>query len=184
MKLVKLILCISISFLLSCSKEDEPINLVCEGIETTNLVKFLVPYEQLSKPVIRTIRVFKDNRDVIRFKDTEIKTRKIIWVINIDNEREIGEYFSTFSDKEKQSEIYKLFENEEKVEVNENEINGKKTKETEYHSGKEISKNFEKYSLKINRLSGEFREELNMNPTNTEFLYVTTGSCKKSEKKF
>jgi len=179
-------LIILLFILYGCSNKQEPIMLVCEGIETltgNQSGKILEPDTKHSK---RTFNFKKEEKiiktGILNF-DTENKSKfkevnKLVWVFSVDNGVEMfeEETYMYLSNKTLSKRDY--------INVSDTELFINETISSEYNDGTKLGL-WEDYSLSVNRISGDFHEQKIENYTKgTSFRIITDGNCKKVDKKF
>ena len=172
--------------LLGCSKKQESIMLVCDGIETTTGSENGKVFEPETQKVKRTFRFFQDERTVkkgyLNFeKDNPQKfkeERKVVWIFSVDNTPEVFEEDTrTFLNNQTDSK----FGN---VSVSDTELFSSIRDTVDYKDDKKLG-SWKDYFVTINRISGDFHEQqLENYKKGTSFRVLTEGNCKKVEKKF
>jgi len=181
-----LIFIFPIVLLVSCSKKEEPIMLVCDGVERTTGGENGKPFDPEVQKVKRTYKFIQDQRVVktgrldfdennpSKFK--EIK--KLVWIFSVDNTPEVFEEDTrTFLLKHSTSRFGNVL-------VSDSELFSS-LKETSEYSDDKKSGVWKDYYVTINRISGDFREQqLENYKKGTSFRVLTEGNCKKVEKKF
>ncbi|AWW46784.1 hypothetical protein DPM18_08155 [Polynucleobacter paneuropaeus] len=185
---MKTLIFTSLMFLLllfGCSKKEEPIMLVCEGIETTTGGENGKPFDTETQKVKRTFEFFQDKRVVkngsLNFDDSKSKfkeEKKLVWIFQVDNGFEMYEEDTyTFFPKNTKSK-------HDFVNVSDTELYSSEKNSSEYSDDKKIGSNTD-YMVTINRISGDFREQrVETYKRGSSFRVVTEGNCKKVDKKF
>ena len=171
--------------LVGCSKKEEPIMLVCEGIETTTGGENGKPFDTETQKVKRTFEFFQDKRVVKNgswnFDDSKSKfkeEKKLVWIFQVDNGFEMYEEDTyTFLPKNTKSKY-------DFVNVSDTELYSSERNSSKYSDEKDIGSNTD-YMVTINRISGDFREQrVETYKRGSSFRVVTEGNCKKVDKKF
>jgi len=178
------------SALISCSKPQEPLVLLCDGIETVYGSENGKPMGSESIKVKRTFNFFQDYRTVktgifsteIIDKQLEISSdfkevKKLVWILSVDNGQEIFET-DTFVIYEPNSNR----KNYGRVVVNSSELSAAEEYTSKF---KENSTSRIDYLVDINRISGDFREMTNERYSElAAFRIETKGNCKQVKNKF
>ena len=158
--------------------------LVCEGTETTSGTSYGKKLDPESIMVKRTFKFLQDIRVVksgnFNYQDPNKnfkEEKKSTWVYSIDNSPDKFEEDTYIFTKGKSQSQHTF------VSVSDTELYGSDKKTVDYDDKKDGS--YEDYQVTINRISGDFRENLIQNfKGNGLFKVVTEGNCKKVEKKF
>ena len=183
-KIIKLL--IFSLFLFGCSKKQEPILLVCDGIETTYEIVDGKKIDPDIKNVKRTFNFYQDKRNIktgiLNFEDknnSQLKEEnKLVWIFSVDNGAEIfdEETYTNLSNKTLSKKTY--------ISVSDTELFSSETNSSEYNDETKLGL-WEDYSLSVNRISGDFHErKLENFKRGTSFQITTEGNCKKVDKKF
>jgi len=182
----KILLITSFILLFGCSKKQEPIMLVCVGVERTTGSENGKSFQPVNQKVKRTFKFFQDERVVktgrldfdeknpSKFKEL----KKIVWIFSVDNTQEVFES-DTRTILTNRTNSY--FGN---TSVSDTELYSSSRESTEYLDDKKYGSSKD-YHVTINRVSGDFREQQIENfQKGTSFRVVTEGNCEKVEKKF
>jgi len=174
-----------ILLLIGCSKKQEPIMLVCDGVETTTGRENGKSFEPDTQKVKRTFNFFQDSRVVktgsLNFENDKSKfkeDKKTVWIFQVDNGVEMYE-----------QNTYTFFPNNtiskhDFINVSDTELYSSEKNSSEYSDDKKKG-SWDDYMVTINRISGDFREQrIESYKNGTSFRIITEGNCKKVDKRF
>lgn len=183
---ITILVCVSVSLIIGCSKKPEPIMLVCEGVETTTGGKNGKSFEPETERVKRTFKFFQDKRTIktgrLDFDKENLskfeEKNKLVWILSVDNTPEIYEedtrtIFPRRIDSKNSGTV-----------VSDTELFSSNRESTEYSDDKKMG-SWKDYHVTINRVSGDFREiQLENFKSGGSYRVITEGNCVKVNKKF